>query len=242
MSADPHHAFAGVLFDLDGVLIDSTESILALWRDLAAGYGRTLAGSTLRDHVLGCSPEHSVAALFGDLDDDARRDLLDRVRAAETHLGFVEVPGARQLVGALGAAGVRLGLVTGASAARARRALALLGAGTLFETSVTWGETERGKPAPDCYRLAAARLGLPPHRCLVIEDAPSGVLAASAAGAATVGVGDEVSLRAAGARWTVPDLTVLGCAPVPAGVALDLPGGPVPVSVPVAPSGGRDER
>ncbi|MEU2665768.1 HAD family hydrolase [Micromonospora sp. DT46] len=227
MASGPVPVFAGVLFDLDGVLIDSTEAILSLWRGLAAEHDRALSASAIRDDVLGCSPEHSVSALFGDLDADTREEILRRVRVAETDLAFVEVPGAREILATLGGAGVRLALVTGASARRARRVVAHLGVAAAFDAMVTWGETARGKPAPDCYLLAARRLGLAPAGCLVVEDAPSGVRAASSAGAVTVGVGDAPALRAAGATWTAPDLAALSVARAAGAVELRLAGAPI---------------
>ncbi len=215
--------FDGVLFDLDGVLIDSTEGIVALWHGLTAAHGRRLHAADIDRHVLGCSPEHTVATLFAGLPPHVHRDVLAAVREAEPDLAFVEIAGAGRLVRELHAAGIRLGLVTGASGARAERVLTTLGLHTRFEARVTWGEAERGKPAPDCYELAVRRLGLRPEACLVFEDAPGGVSAAVAAGTACVGVGPA----ATGAKWRVAGLNEVGCRPYGTGVALELAGKPV---------------
>ncbi|WFE20060.1 HAD family phosphatase [Solwaraspora sp. WMMD937] len=219
--------FTGALFDLDGVLIDSHAAIVALWHGLAARLGRRISDGEIERHVLGCAPEHTVAALFSDLDDAGREGLLEAVRAAEPDLAFVAVAGATELVGRLHTAGVPLGLVTGASADRAGRVLDVLGLRTAFPVLVTWGEVDRGKPAPDCYLLGADRLGHDPASCLVFEDAPSGVTAAVRAGAACVGVGDESSLSGSGATWTAPGLAAVGCRVGADGVVLDLSGTPV---------------
>ncbi|MGN9777039.1 HAD family hydrolase [Micromonospora sp. H33] len=216
--------FAGVLWDLDGVLIDSSRAIVALWRRIAAGYGRWPDPAAIRRDVLGCAPEHTVAALFGDLPEDDRQDVLRQVREAEPALDFVAVPGAVALVGALRDARVPMALVTGASDRRARRVVRELGLAGAFTAMVTWGETPRGKPAPDCYRLGAERLGLDPARCLVVEDSSGGVRAATAAGAASVGVGEQAGLTAAGATWTAPAVAALRAAPGPEGVRLDIAG------------------
>ncbi|MDI1464095.1 HAD family phosphatase [Catellatospora sp. KI3] len=221
--------FDSALFDLDGVLIDTQDAIVALWRDLAAGHGFELSGHDVDSHVLGCSPEHTVRAVFGGLDDGGRERVLAAVRAAEPELAFKPVAGAAELVTALRAAGVRLGLVTGASAYRAGRVLAELGVRDAFGAWVTWGEVEHGKPAPDCYELGARRLGCVPARCLVFEDAPSGVTAAVSAGAVCVGVGADPRLAASGAVWTVPDLAAVGTRPGDQGVVLALSAVPVAV-------------
>lgn len=227
--------FEGALFDLDGVLIDTQDAIVALWREVSTRQGQQLRDSDVERHVLGCSPEHTVEALFPGLDRADREGVLASVRAAEPDLAFQEVAGAGALVAQLHAAGVRLGLVTGASAARAERVLDALGLRAAFTVLVTWGEVDHGKPAPDCYRLGAGRLGFEPARCLVFEDAPSGVTAAVRAGAVCVGVGDESRLAAGGATWTVPDLTAVRCHPGERGVVLELSGVPV-ATLAVAPA------
>jgi sugar-phosphatase len=201
--------FDGVLFDLDGVLIDSTEAIVALWRDLAAGRDRPLRPARIRGDVLGCTVEHTVAAIFGDLDPTDRVSIVEEVRSAEPGLDFEVMPGARSAVGRLASAGVRLGLVTGASTTRVRRALTRLGLPGAFTAMVTWDDATRGKPAPDCYALAAHRLGLAPDTCVAFEDTASGVRAATRAGVVCVGVGGDRELAAAGAAWVVPDLTAV---------------------------------
>ncbi|QGN48351.1 HAD-IA family hydrolase [Micromonospora sp. WMMC415] len=216
--------FAGVLWDLDGVLIDSSRAVVGLWRRIAAGYGRWPDPAAIRRDVLGCAPEHTVATLFGDLPEADRQDVLRQVREAEPALDFVAVPGAVALVGALRDAGLPMALVTGASDRRARRVVRELGLAGAFTATVTWGETPRGKPAPDCYRLGAERLGLDPADCLVVEDSSGGVRAATAAGAASVAVGAEEGLTAAGATWTAPAVAALRVAPVPGGVRLDVAG------------------
>jgi sugar-phosphatase len=205
--------FGAVLIDLDGVLIDSRQDVLDLWRTIATEHRVELpAGSGTRD-ILGCVPEHTVQALFGHLDAASRDRILDRVRAAEPGLGFTEMPGARLLVRDLHLAGVPLALVTGASRQRARRVLDRLGLTSQFATIVAWGDVPSGKPAPDCYLLAASRLGMAPQRCLVLEDAPAGVTAAITAGTSCVGVCDQGAAELAdrGARPVVASVADLDC-------------------------------
>ncbi|WP_329153262.1 HAD family phosphatase [Streptomyces sp. NBC_01456] len=198
--------FSGVLFDMDGVLVDTDQAIADLWNQLASEYGLTISERDFAAHVYGCVPEHTVETVFAPLAPPDRAKVLTRVRESEPGLAFTPVPHASELVHDLAGAGVPLALVTGASAARADRALRTLGLAGLFGTTVTWGESARGKPAPDCYLLAARRLGIPPAVCLVFEDTSGGVRAATAAGATCVAVSrlDPAPLRASGARHTVP--------------------------------------
>ncbi len=78
-----------------------------------------------------------------------------------------------------------------------------------FDAVVTGPDIERDKPAPDIFLLAASRLGVDPARCLVVEDSPTGIRAAKAAGCKCLGLADnftEAELLAAGADWTSPHL------------------------------------
>ncbi|MBT2369951.1 HAD family phosphatase [Streptomyces sp. ISL-10] len=214
--------FSAVLFDMDGVLVDTDRAIADLWHRLASDSGLVLSDGDLAAHAFGCVPEHTVETLFAPLAERDRAEVLARVRAAEPDLACEPVPHATDLVRALAAANVPLALVTGASTVRASRALDTLGLAGLFDTTVTWGEAARGKPAPDCYLLAARRLGLPAAKCLVFEDTPSGVRAATAAGATCLGVsrGDRGALRSSGACHAVPGFEAVSFRGDPAGAVL----------------------
>ncbi len=203
---------SAVLFDMDGVLIDTDEAIAALWHGLAAESGIAIDAADIDAHVYGCAPEHTVETVFAALDQRDREHVMDRVRASEPTLGFAAVPQAARLVDRLAGAGVPLALVTGASAGRAERVLKELGITEAFTATVTWGEAHHGKPAPDCYLLAARRLDIPAAECLVFEDTPSGVRAAVSAGAHCIGISHSTpaSLQASGARHVVPTFDAIG--------------------------------
>jgi HAD superfamily hydrolase (TIGR01509 family) len=198
-----------VLFDLDGVLIDTETAVLGLWRRVAAQRAVTVSGRALRDHVLGCTPEHSVQALFGHCPQPDRTAILHEIGMAEPALDFQVMPGASSLLNSLSEADVPLALVTGASRERVARVCELLPELGRFRTAVTWGEPLRGKPHPDPYLLAAARLGIAPEQCVVLEDTSAGIRAATAAGAFGIGVAnaaDARQLRISGAAMVVSSL------------------------------------
>jgi beta-phosphoglucomutase-like phosphatase (HAD superfamily) len=215
----------GVLVDLDGVLVDSRPAIEALWRAVAARHDRHLQDADIDRHVIGCAAEHTVEALFRDLMPEHKQEILRTALAQDMNLPFSVIHGGRRFVARLAEARVPVVLVTGASAARALRAVAALRLPNAFASVVAWGDVPAGKPAPDCYLLAARRIGVPPGECLVIEDAPSGIRAACAAGAPSVGVGDGPALRAAGATWTVPRLSAVRFVAASHGVELVMDGG-----------------
>lgn len=213
-----------VLFDLDGVLIDTDDSILELWRRIATRRSVAVPERRLRVQVLGCAPEHTVAMLF---EGCPRRDqdaILAEVRLAEPTLGFRIAAGAPGLLRALTVADVPLALVTSASRERVARVAEALPGLRRFGVTVTWGEPSRGKPHPDPYLLAAERLGIAPERCVVFEDASPGVIAAVGAGMYCIGVGQAAAqeLRASGAATVAPSLGEIGILATERGVQLVL--------------------
>ncbi|WP_434599746.1 HAD family hydrolase [Streptomyces sp. A5-4] len=197
---------SAVLFDMDGILVDTDAAVADLWAKLGSEYGVAITADDLTTHIYGCVPEHTVETVFSSLSSHDRMQILRQVRRSEPDLALTPVPLAAALVEQLADEGVPLALVTGASTARAARALEELGLSDRFGVSVTWGEAERGKPAPDCYLLAAERLNIDPADCLVFEDTSGGVRAAVAAGASCIAVSgsDPARLSAVGARHVVP--------------------------------------
>ncbi len=165
-----------LLFDLDGVLADSTASVEAHWRRWAAGHG--LDPDAILHVVHGRRAIDTIREVAPAL--DAERELA-ALAAAETEdtTGVVAAPGAAELLPRL-AAGSWAVVTSGMRAV----ALARLRASALPEPPllVAAEDVGRGKPDPEGYLAAAARLGRSPAECVVFEDAPAGVAAARAAG------------------------------------------------------------
>jgi beta-phosphoglucomutase len=177
------YPFAAVLFDLDGVLIHTSDVHPRLWDAFARARGYAPTAADL-EASHGRTAEQTIRAWLGD------RDLAARV--AEREALFTEwlstspvpaVPGAEAFVAALRAAGVPRAVATSAVPANAQRALARIGLQDAFDAVVTAVDVLRGKPDPEPYLKAAAALGADPARCVVVEDSVSGLRAAKAAGA-----------------------------------------------------------
>ena len=182
--------FEAALVDLDGVVIDTSESIRRLWTGIAESNGVQLREVDFQRHVYGCSLEHTIDAVFGVLSTAVRIEIKQAVLTAEPHLEYEPVPEMLSYLKTLRREGVRTALVTGASL---QRVCSLLGGSLtpLFTTLVTREDVTHGKPDPESYTVAAHRLGTSPDRCIVFEDAPSGVAAAVAAGANCIGIQDQ---------------------------------------------------
>jgi HAD superfamily hydrolase (TIGR01509 family) len=184
----PPGNFAGYLFDLDGTLIDTMPVHFIAWQ--AALQDAGLRGPLDEDYFysLGGMPTPRVAELMG-----RRYGLtLDPHRVShEKELRYLEVLKAGvpliepvvQFARKIAATHPRA-IVTGGAPMIAHPSLAASGLAELFDIVVTPHDVPvgRGKPAPDMFLLAAARLGVPPEKCLVFEDAAPGIAAARAAG------------------------------------------------------------
>lgn len=175
---------AAVLWDLDGVLVDTARFHYLAYRRLMAELGRHL-------------PEERFRPLFGLRNDAILRDLLGELpaqrirelaRRKEEHFrrlvaGNVRpLPGAAELVRLLRERGLPQAIVSSTPRPNIDLVLASLGLAEAFREIVAEEDVRRGKPDPEGFLLAARRLGVPPAGCVVLEDAPQGVAAARAAG------------------------------------------------------------
>jgi HAD superfamily hydrolase (TIGR01509 family) len=177
-----------VIFDCDGVLVDSETIALGCARQAFGELGVRLSDERTRDLFLGVSQPAmratALATLGINLPDDFETDLTQRTVAAfERELkGF---DGLREAVGALRAP---VCVASSSPPERIRASLRIVGYADLFATRVySATEVQQGKPAPDLFLHAAGRLGAPPEACLVIEDSAPGVVAARRAGMTAFG-------------------------------------------------------
>ena len=197
-----------ILFDMDGTLLDS-EKIWDIGLDaLAAHLGGQLTPAA-RESMLGSPIGLSVRLVHEDLGVDAdpaesTAYLLDCVAAIfadDLHWR----PGARELVVAVGAAGLPTGLVTSTVRRLTDVALDWMGR-ELFTVSVCGDETPTQKPTAAPYLRAAELLDLEPNRCLAVEDSPIGIASAEAAGLAVLAVPSEVAIGPGPKRVVRADL------------------------------------
>ncbi len=155
---------------MDGVLISSREAIAAAWSRVAGEQGVALGPDCLRDHVHGRPGGYTLDYLFGHLPMERRRILKQRVDALEEGADCPLLPGVAAVIRQLRWLDVPLALVTSSWPARIDHVLRQHDLQAAFRTLVSRDDVVHGKPAPDGYRLAAARLGVAPSRCLVFED------------------------------------------------------------------------
>ncbi|MFI8906397.1 HAD family hydrolase [Streptomyces albidoflavus] len=176
--------FHAVLFDVDGVLLDSAAAHRRVWD--AWSLGRGLDPETVWPLTFGRRPEDTVRDTAPHLDPSAERHALDALLAAEAHT-FPPIPGAAALLTSLDATGTPWALVTSGDRDSVPARFAAAGL-PLPAVQVYGADVAYAKPAPDCFRLGAALLGVEPERFVVVEDAPAGVRAGVAAGCGVVGL------------------------------------------------------
>jgi mannitol-1-/sugar-/sorbitol-6-phosphatase len=191
---------SALLFDLDGVLIDSTPAVARVWRRWA------LAHEFNPDEVLasahGRPSINTVREYLPDADHEVENRIVERLEMEDLE-GVVPLPGARELLDRL--PGNRWTIAT--SCTRPLAEVRLRAAGlSIPEKLVTSSDITHGKPHPEPYLKAAALLGYPAADCVVVEDVPAGIQAGRAAGARVIAFRTTFSapdLREAGANWVL---------------------------------------
>ena len=202
--------YKAVLFDLDGVVIDTHQEVTEFWLKLAAERQVELSPADFQQHIYGCPVDHTLDFLFAPLPEQERQAVHSTLREYEITMTYRAMPGVLALLQKLRRQNVPTALVTSAVAWKVDTVSAQLGLADLFTTRVLASDIRNGKPHPEGYLLAAEKLELPPGQCIVFEDSVSGVTAAVAAGTLCVGVRPaEIAppLLAAGACCTVPDFS-----------------------------------
>jgi mannitol-1-/sugar-/sorbitol-6-phosphatase len=178
----PGRVVRAVLFDLDGVLVESREATERVWMAWARKNG--VGEEELRSAMHGVRSVEVVRTVRPELDAEAEAAGIEEAQAVDTE-GLRAIPGAAAALSALRED--RVAVVTSATRRLAAARLAAAGIAPPA-VMVTAEEVTRGKPDPEGYLAAARRLGVDPAEALVVEDAPPGVEAGRAAGAAVVGV------------------------------------------------------
>jgi sugar-phosphatase len=173
---------SAVLFDLDGVLVDSEQVVVRTWNRWTARHGLDIPDLVRRAH--GRRSIDTIRQVAPQLDAEAEARWLEATETSDAN-GLAIVPGAAALFQAIPPQ--RRAVVTSGGRALAEFRLAAVGL-TRPAVLISADDVQLGKPAPDGYLLAAQRLAAAPNECVVIEDTPAGIAAGRAAGATVLAI------------------------------------------------------
>ena len=194
----------GVLFDLDGVLVDSTPAVARVWSQWAREHGMDPEETVRKAH--GRPSIATVRELLPEADAEEEDEKIEH-RELNDMEGMVALPGAVDLLSVLPED--RWGVVTSGTRSLASKRLHTAGL-PVPKHFVTASDIRLGKPDPEPYLIGVENLEFPAADCVVVEDAPAGVRSGRAAGARVIALrttaGDD-ELKEAGANWIVDDLS-----------------------------------
>jgi HAD superfamily hydrolase (TIGR01509 family) len=199
---------AAVLFDMDGLLVDTEPLWLETETEVMARVGAPWSKEDQK-HLLGGSMERTVSYILARATRPAPPEEIARwmmegmlKRTAEGRI--IVQPGARELLAEVAAAGISYALVT--SSQREFMEAVLDGTGFRFPVTVCGEDVTNTKPAPDPYLRAAKLLDANPEHCVALEDSPNGVASATAAGCRVIAVPSLLEIPPAEGRLVVPSL------------------------------------
>lgn len=180
--------FSAFIFDMDGTLIDNMGFHITIWSEFLASIGAPTDHETFYRRTVGKVNAEILRDLYRpDLTDaeveqfSAQKEALYRSRFAPI-LHQQAISGLAPFLASVQAQGISMAVATSAGMENVRFTLDGLGIAPYFQALVTAEEVIRGKPDPEIFLIAAAKLGVPPASCLVFEDSPSGLEAAQRAG------------------------------------------------------------
>lgn len=185
----------GVLFDVDGVILDTECLYSRFWMEACHFYGfpMTKAQSLQMRSLNKTAGQEKLCALFGPAADytTIRQKRIELMDAFVEKEGVAAKPGIYTLLDALDARGIPCAITSSSPQQRLESYLTPLNLYHRFKKVISGYDVPRGKPEPDIYLRGAAELGLPPETCLALEDSPAGILSAYRAGCLPVLIPDQ---------------------------------------------------
>ncbi|BAM04898.1 HAD family hydrolase [Phycisphaera mikurensis] len=209
-----------IVFDFDGVLVDSEPLHFAAFEEVARELGVTLTYGRYLETYIGFDDREAFETLLAEAGEPAEPDRVarmtrekgprfERLAAAAAAADRLAFAGSVAFVRGTVAAGIPRAVASGATRADIVLMLGLIGLADAFDVIVSADDVARSKPDPQTFRLAAERIGVAPAACLAIEDTRAGLRSALGAGMRTLGLSqshDAATLRAAGAERVEPAL------------------------------------
>jgi len=175
-----------LLFDLDGVIIDTEPQYSRFWKQTAEKYH--LGIPRFEQIIKGTVLPHIIAGYFSHLPEEEQKQIEADNRAFDLQMDIEPIPGAIELLRKAKELHIKTGLVTSSDDKKLRHVFSQLTLEQYFNTIVSADRITEGKPHPMCYLLAAEDLNTEPERCIVFEDSYNGIKSGNAAGMKEVGL------------------------------------------------------
>lgn len=205
-----------VIFDHDGVLVDSEPIAMAVLADISSSFGFLITPEEAFDRYLGTSFDYVVEDLRSQ-GATIDRDALHRQFHDDLFAGFrarlTPIPGIPELLHELASTKQSIAIASSGNSQRVNLGITSAGIDHFFAGSIitTADDVTRGKPFPDLFLTTAERANVDPAHCIVIEDSPFGVEAAHAAGMRVIGFAHQTPAHAlAAADWLITDMAAAG--------------------------------
>lgn len=184
-----------IIFDLDGVIIDSNPAIVEFWNHWAHQFGFELTPDMILEWVYGRKVTATIDGLFSMANQEEQKAIREAGYAFDAAMHPKGIAGIQDFVLELQQLNFPRGVATSSHKERMEQMLERIGLPNHFENSITAHDVIKGKPDPEPYLKMAQKLGIEPSACLVFEDAISGVQSAIAAGMVCIGIGNAETVK-----------------------------------------------
>jgi mannitol-1-/sugar-/sorbitol-6-phosphatase len=190
-----NQSIKAIIFDLDGVIIDSNPAIVTFWNHWANQFGFDLTQDMILQWVYGRKVTATIEGLFSFTTREQQEAIKEAGYAFDAAMHPTGIEGVQDFVQRLKALDFPRGVATSSHKERMEQMLERVGLPHHFEYSITAHDVQKGKPDPEPYLKMAEKLNFAPVECLVFEDAISGVQSAVAAGMTCIGIGNQLTAK-----------------------------------------------
>lgn len=180
-----------VIFDLDGVIVNSNPAIEEFWKTLADQHGIPLTEALIRQWIHGRKIGDTLSGLFKHLSEKQLEEIRESAYQFDQHMQPGPIPGIESFVQSLQALQIPTGIVTSSHHSRMLEMIRQLNLLDQFSHFVTAHDVSKGKPDPEPYLSMSTKMNIAAKYCLVFEDAISGIQSATGAGMHAIGIGKE---------------------------------------------------
>ncbi|MDR7343417.1 HAD superfamily hydrolase (TIGR01509 family) [Pantoea alhagi] len=181
-----------VLFDLDGVIIDSNQAIINAWVTTAQEYGYNLTQDDIDNYIIGASHHFTLQHILPGETEVVRKTFHQKVDRREEEANYVLIKGVREFIFQLKKSTVKIGLVTSSWPEKVGSVITQHQL-NVFDCIITRNDVSKGKPDPQPYQMAIEKLNIDPEFALAFEDSNNGIASASSAGIKSIAVNNKTA-------------------------------------------------